>query len=74
MYNAESPCALALSREGFTISPPFTQLEEMLTVQATLDVHWGKHHRAYVTNLNNQIKDKPLANKTLEEVDIKTLI
>ncbi len=36
--------------------------------QATLDVHWGKHHRAYVTNLNNQIKGKPLENKTLEEV------
>lgn len=31
-------------------------------------MHWGKHHRTYVTNLNNQIKDKPLANKTLEEV------
>ena len=31
-------------------------------------MHWGKHHRTYVTNLNNQIKDKPLANKTLHEV------
>lgn len=40
----------------------------MVIVQATLDVHWGKHHRAYVTNLNNQIKGKPLENKTLEEV------
>ncbi|CAL8470691.1 g10233 [Coccomyxa elongata] len=39
---------------------------------ATLDVHWGKHHRAYVTNLNNQIKDKPLANKTLEEIIVET--
>ena len=36
--------------------------------QDTLNVHWGKHHRTYVTNLNNQIKDKPLANKTLHEV------
>ena len=31
-------------------------------------MHWGKHHRTYVTNLNNQLKDKPLANKALEEV------
>ena len=31
-------------------------------------MHWGKHHRTYVTNLNNQLKDKPLANKDLEEV------
>ena len=31
-------------------------------------MHWGKHHRTYVTNLNNQIKDKPMANKTLHEV------
>ncbi len=36
--------------------------------QDTLNVHWGKHHRTYVTNLNNQITDKPLANKTLHEV------
>jgi superoxide dismutase len=39
-----------------------------MACQGTLDVHWGKHHRAYVTNLNNQIKGKPLENKTLEEV------
>ena len=37
-------------------------------LQETLEFHWGKHHRSYVTNLNAQIKDKPLANKTLEEV------
>ena len=41
--------------------------------QQTLEFHWGKHHRSYVTNLNNQIKDKPLANKTLEEVGNRRL-
>jgi superoxide dismutase, Fe-Mn family len=25
----------------------------------TLDYHYGKHHQAYVNNLNNLIKDKP---------------
>lgn len=34
----------------------------------TLDFHYGKHHQAYVTNLNNLIKDSPLADKTLEDV------
>lgn len=34
----------------------------------TLDFHYGKHHQAYVTNLNNLTKDTPLATKTLEEV------
>jgi len=34
----------------------------------TLDFHHGKHHQAYVTNLNNLTKDGPLAAKSLEEV------
>ncbi len=36
--------------------------------QATLEFHWGKHHRTYVDNLNKQVAGKPLENKTLEEV------
>jgi len=34
----------------------------------TLELHHGKHHQTYVTNLNNLVKDTPLAAKTLEEV------
>jgi Fe-Mn family superoxide dismutase len=34
----------------------------------TLSFHYGKHHQAYVTNLNNLVKDTPLASATLEEV------
>ena len=37
-------------------------------MQATMEVHWGKHHRTYVDNLNKQIEGKPLADKSLEEV------
>lgn len=33
----------------------------------TLSFHYGKHHQAYVTNLNNLIKDTPLAEASLEE-------
>lgn len=34
----------------------------------TLSFHHGKHHQAYVTNLNNLIKDTPLAEASLEEI------
>src|SRR5579872_1028840 len=34
----------------------------------TLDFHHGKHHQAYVTNLNNLVKDSPLASQSLEDV------
>ena len=34
----------------------------------TLEIHHGKHHNAYVVNLNNLLKDSPLAEKPLEEV------
>jgi len=34
----------------------------------TLDFHYGKHHQAYVTNLNKLVEGKPEANKTLEDV------
>lgn len=34
----------------------------------TFSFHYNKHHQAYVTNLNNLIKDTPLADKSLEEI------
>ncbi|MCW5749552.1 MAG: superoxide dismutase [Alphaproteobacteria bacterium] len=34
----------------------------------TLEFHHGKHHQAYVTNLNNLLKDGPNAGKGLEEL------
>jgi Fe-Mn family superoxide dismutase len=34
----------------------------------TLDYHHGKHHQAYVTNLNKLLEGKPEANKSLEEI------
>ena len=34
----------------------------------TLEYHHGKHHQAYVTNLNKLLEGKPDANKPLEEV------
>ncbi len=34
----------------------------------TLDYHHGKHHQAYVTNLNNLTEGKPEADKSLEDL------
>jgi len=34
----------------------------------TLEYHHGKHHKAYVDNLNKLVDGKPEANKSLEEV------
>ena len=36
--------------------------------EETLDYHYGKHHQAYVTNLNNLIKGTEFENSTLEEI------
>ncbi|MDT9587343.1 MAG: Fe-Mn family superoxide dismutase [Candidatus Arsenophonus melophagi] len=45
-------------------------LEPFLS-EETLEYHYGKHHSAYVNNLNNLIKDTNFEEKTLEEI-IKT--
>lgn len=49
---------------------PMNALEPHTSAQ-TLDFHHGKHHQAYVTNLNNLVKDSPMASQSLEQL-IKT--
>jgi len=54
----------------FTLPPlPYDQnaLEPHISAN-TLSFHYGKHHQAYVTNLNNLVKDTPLATASLEDV------
>ncbi len=41
---------------------------EPYTSANTLDFHHGKHHQAYVTNLNGLVKDTPMASQSLEEI------
>ncbi len=36
--------------------------------QATMEIHHGKHHNAYVTNLNKALEGSDWANKSLEEL------
>ena len=38
----------------------------------TFEYHWGKHHRAYVDNLNKQIDGTELEDMSLEDVVVAT--
>ena len=40
--------------------------------EETLDLHHGKHHQTYITNLNNFIKDTDMLNMSLEEIIINS--
>lgn len=54
----------------FTLPPlPYAKdaLEPHISAQ-TLEFHHGKHHAAYVNNLNNLLAGHPLAGKSLEEI------
>jgi len=45
----------------------FDALEPHIDAQ-TMQIHHGKHHQTYVTNLNNAIAGTPNENKSLEEL------
>jgi len=45
---------------------------EPVISKETLEYHYGKHHRAYVTNLNNLIKDGEFADQSLENIIMKS--
>ncbi|MDX2165168.1 MAG: superoxide dismutase [Fe] [Gammaproteobacteria bacterium] len=44
-----------------------TALEPHISKE-TLEYHYGKHHQAYVTNLNNLIPGTPFEGKSLEDI------
>ncbi len=55
---------------AFTL-PPLPYDKNALTphiTAETLEFHHGKHHNAYVTNLNKLLEGKPEANKSLDEL------
>jgi superoxide dismutase, Fe-Mn family len=55
---------------AFTLPPlPYDKAALAPHISAeTLEFHHGKHHQAYVTNLNKLLEGKPEASKTLEEI------
>ena len=55
---------------AFELPPlPFAKdaLEPHISAR-TFEFHHGKHHQAYVTNLNNLVKDSPMASQSLEDI------
>ncbi|EPS69428.1 superoxide dismutase, partial [Genlisea aurea] len=56
------------------LKPPPYALDALEPVMSreTFEYHWGKHHRAYVDNLNKQIAGTELDTKTLEEIILLT--
>src|SRR5437762_12572069 len=36
--------------------------------ERTMDFHHGRHHQAYVTNLNNLVKGSPMESQSLEDL------
>ncbi|KAI9082856.1 hypothetical protein K1719_035186 [Acacia pycnantha] len=53
--------------------PPYpTNALEPVMSEKTFEFHWGKHHRAYVDNLNKQIAGTDLDGKSLEDVVVIT--
>ena len=40
--------------------------------EETLDLHHGKHHQTYITNLNNFIKDTDMSKMSLDEIILKS--
>ena len=40
--------------------------------EETLDLHHGKHHQTYITNLNNFIKDTDMSKMSLQEIIISS--
>lgn len=46
-------------------------LEPVISAE-TIEFHYGKHHQAYVTNLNNLIKGTEFENSSLEEIILKS--
>ena len=55
---------------AFTL-PPLPYAKDALAPHIsaeTLEFHYGKHHQAYVTNLNKLLEGKPEAEKSLEDI------
>ena len=45
----------------------FNALEPHIDAR-TMEIHHGKHHNTYVTNLNNAVAGKPEENSSIEEI------
>src|SRR6185312_8582061 len=61
---------LKLKIMAFTLPalPYATDALEPHIDKMTMEIHHGKHHQAYVTNLNKALEGKPEANNSIEDI------
>ncbi len=74
--NFKTLLVAGLMASAFQVSAQFTQaplpyatdaLEPSIDKQ-TMEIHYGKHHKAYVDNLNKAVEGKPEASQTIFQV------
>ena len=68
--NVDNFAKAALSGNTYVLAPlPYADnaLEPVISAN-TLSFHYGKHHKAYVDNLNKLVADTPLAGQSLENI------
>lgn len=68
--NVDNFSKAALSGNTYVLAPlPYADnaLEPVISAN-TLSFHYGKHHKAYVDNLNKLLADTPLAGQSLEQI------
>jgi Fe-Mn family superoxide dismutase len=69
--SAGLPAEVSAQAKGPFALPPLPYAEDALAsvISArTISFHYGKHHRAYVDNLNSLVKNTPYEKMSLEEV------
>jgi len=69
---ARRPAAVVRAAIALKDPPYALDALEPHMCKETLEVHWGKHHRAYVDNMNKQIAGTDLDGKSLEQVVVAT--
>ncbi len=69
--SAGLPSEVAAQATGPFVLPSLPYADDALApvISArTISFHYGKHHRAYVDNLNGLVKNTPYGNRSLEEI------
>lgn len=70
LFAAENKKALLSEKAPFTLPalPYATDALEPNIDKLTMEIHHGKHHAAYVKNLNDALNGSPLASQDLEQI------
>jgi len=70
IFNVDQPLIPGANQMAFTLPPlpyAYNAMEPHIDAM-TMEIHHGKHHQAYITNLNKAIEGTPLEAKSIEEI------